>query len=268
LQTATYEYDEDLTGVTPPADPTRTGYTFDAWDAAVPANMPANDVTITALYSINPYELTFEDYDGTVIESTTYNFDEDLTGVTPPADPTRTGYTFTGWDAAVPANMPANDVVITAEYVITVYTITYELNDGGDTTTDNSMNPGTYTVDDEVILGDPERIGYAFDGWFADAALTVPVTQIDSGSTGNQTFYAKWVVGEYTIFFELNGGEGTTEITAAYNTEISAPADPTRDGYTFAGWYLDDGVFEDKYEFPTQMPGESVTIYAKWVEIP
>ena len=96
---------------TAPADPTRTGYTFDGWDKAF--NNVTEDLTVTAEYSINTYTVTFKDYDDTVLDTETVDHGSDATA---PADPTRTGYIFDGWDTDF-TNV-TEDLTVTAEYVV------------------------------------------------------------------------------------------------------------------------------------------------------
>ena len=99
------------TQITAPADPTREGYTFIGWDKAIPATMPAEDLTVTAQWRINQYTITFDTDGGSEIAPITQDYG---TPITAPADPTREGYTFIGWDKAIPATMPAEDLTITA----------------------------------------------------------------------------------------------------------------------------------------------------------
>ncbi|MCK7486330.1 MAG: InlB B-repeat-containing protein [Bacillus subtilis] len=78
----------------------------------------------------------------------------------------------------------------------------------------------------------------------------------------NITLYAKWTINSYTISFNANGGSAVTSITQNYGTAVSAPADPTKTGYTFAGWYSDAGL-TSAYTFTT-MAAQNITLYAKW----
>ncbi len=101
------------TQITAPADPTREGYTFIGWDKAIPATMPAGDMTITAQWRINQYTITFDTDGGSEIAPITQDYG---TQITAPADPTREGYQFNGWDKAIPATMPAEDLTVTAQW--------------------------------------------------------------------------------------------------------------------------------------------------------
>ena len=101
------------TAITPPAAPTRTGYTFAGWDKTIPSTMPAGDMTITARWQLNQYTITFDTAGGSEVAPITQDYG---TTITAPANPTKTGYTFAGWDKTIPATMPAGDMAITARW--------------------------------------------------------------------------------------------------------------------------------------------------------
>ena len=141
-----------------PADPTRVGYTFTGWDKAF-TNITA-DLVVTAQYEINTYTVTFKDWDGTVLKTQEVQHGGDAEA---PADPTRTGYTFTGWDKAF-TNIMA-DLVVTAQYEINTYTVTFKDWDGTELKTQEVQYGG-----DAEAPADPTRVGYTFTGW--DKAFT------------------------------------------------------------------------------------------------
>ena len=101
------------TAITAPANPIKTGYTFAGWDKTIPSTMPAGDMTITARWQVNQYTITFKPENGgqDIVIKQDYG-----TAITPPAAPTRTGYTFAGWDREIPTAMPAGDMTITARW--------------------------------------------------------------------------------------------------------------------------------------------------------
>ena len=101
------------TAITPPAAPTRTGYTFAGWDKTIPTTMPAGDMAITAQWQLNQYTITFDTAGGSEVPSITQDYG---TAITAPANPTKTGYTFAGWDKTIPSTMPAGDMTITARW--------------------------------------------------------------------------------------------------------------------------------------------------------
>ncbi len=138
--------------------------------------VPAENITITAQWKINQYTITFDTAGGSEIAPITQDYG---TAITAPANPTREGYTFMGWDKEIPQTMPAENITITAQ----------------------------------------------------------------------------WKINQYTITFDTAGGSEIAPITQNYCTAITAPANPTREGYAFNGW--------DK-EIPQTMPAENITITAQW----
>ena len=141
-----------------PADPTRVGYTFTGWDKAF-TNITA-DLVVTAQYEINTYTVTFKDWDGTELKTQEVQHGGDAEA---PADPTRVGYTFTGWDKEF-TNITA-DLVVTAQYEINTYTVTFKDWDGTELKTQEVQYGG-----DAEAPADPTRVGYTFTGW--DKAFT------------------------------------------------------------------------------------------------
>ena len=100
-----------------PADPTKEGYTFIGWyngESEWNFEPPVTaDLTLTAKWQINRYTITFDTAGGSEVPSITQDYG---TAITPPAAPTRTGYTFAGWDKTIPTTMPAGDMTITARW--------------------------------------------------------------------------------------------------------------------------------------------------------
>ena len=227
------------TPVTVPDDPTREGYTFIGWDIPFPDKMPAKIMTITAQWKINQYTITFDTAGGSEIAPITQDYGM---SVTAPADPIREGYTFIGWDKDVPSTVPATDMTITAQWKINQYTITFDTNGGNeiDSITQDYGTPITAPAD-------PTREGYTFIGWDREIPTTMPAE--------NMTVTAQWEINRYTITFDTAGGSEIDSITQDYSSIITAPADPTREGYTFIGW--------DK-AIPATMPAENITITAQW----
>ena len=140
IYTVTFEdYDETILDIqeiehgndaTEPDHPIREGYTFTGWDTDF-TNVVSN-LTIRAQYDVNSYNLTFIDYDASIIQQTSYEFGALLDGHTMPQDPTREGYTFIGWSSEVPETMPADDIIITAMYEINTYMVIITVTDEED----------------------------------------------------------------------------------------------------------------------------------------
>lgn len=101
------------TVITAPEAPTREGYTFIGWDKEIPTTMPTENMTVTAQWEINQYTITFDTNGGSEIAPITQDYG---TAITVPADPTREGYTFMGWDREIPTTMPAENITLKARW--------------------------------------------------------------------------------------------------------------------------------------------------------
>ena len=230
---------------------TRTGYTQTGWatvdggekvyglDAVYTQN---EALTLYPVWNTNKYTITFDTAGGSEIAPITLDYG---TAITAPANPTREGYTFLGWDREIPMTMPAENMTVTAQWEINQYTITFDTA-GGSEIASITQDYGTAIT----APANPTREGYTFMGWDTEIPTTMPAE--------NMTVIAQWEINQYTITFDTAGGSEIAPITQDYGTAITAPADPTREGYTFIGW--------DK-EIPTTMPAKNITITAKWKDV-
>ena len=237
LKTQEVQYGGDAEA---PADPTRVGYTFTGWDKAF-TNIMA-DLVVTAQYEINTYTVTFKDWNGTVLKTQEVQYGGDAEA---PADPTRTGYTFTGWDKAF-TNVTA-DLVVTAQYEINTYTVTFKDWDGTELKTQEVQHGG-----DAEAPADPTRVGYTFTGW--DKAFT--------NITADLVVTAQYSINTYTVTFKDWDGTVLKTQEVQYGGDAEAPADPTRVGYTFTGWdkaftnIMADLVVTAQYEMLGDVDGD------------
>lgn len=155
-------------------------------------------------------------------------------------------------------SVPAEVTKLTAQWTAPTYAVTLNTNGG----TINSGNVTSYTYGVGATLptaGDMTYTGHTFVGWYDNENLTgSPVTAIGGTETGNKEYWAKWEINQYTITVKPENGKADITITQDYGTPITAPADPTREGYTFMGWDT---------EIPTTMPAENITLKAKWKDI-
>ena len=160
-------------------------------------------------------------------------------------NPTRNGYNFDGWTgtglstATINVTIPTNATgarTYTATWSLANYDINIDV-DGGDAIT----APATYTINsDDIDIPDPTREGYDFTGWLdtdSNTNLGNGLT-IQSGSFGNMNLKATWAPHDYSINYELNGGNGATSNPDTYNIENPdiVLENPTKEGYDFAGW--------------------------------
>ena len=128
IKSEVLEFGFDLSGFNSPTNPIRTGYTFVGWDITLPTTMPAEGITLTAVYSINQYTITFEENGGAETENLTQDFASAITAPTV----TYVGYTLAGWFQDVEfitpfdfTTMPANDITIYAKWVVTMSLTNY-----------------------------------------------------------------------------------------------------------------------------------------------
>ena len=196
-------------------------------------------LTLYPVWNTNKYTITFDTNGGSEIAPITQDYGTEITA---PDNPTRKGYTFKGWDKEIPETMPAENMTVKAQWKINQYKITFDTNGGSE------IAPITQDYGTEITTPDnPTRKGYTFKGWDKE----IPKTMLAE----NITVKAQWEINQYTITFDTNGGSEIAPITQDYGTEITAPDNPTRKGYTFKGW--------DK-EIPKAMPAENITITARW----
>ena len=155
-------------------------------------------------------------------------------------------------------SVPADVTTLTVQWTAPTYTVTLNTNGG----TINSGNVTGYTYGVGATLptaDDMTYTGHTFKGWYDNESLTgSPVMAIGGTETGYKEYWAKWEINQYTITVKPENGKADITITQDYGTAITAPADPTREGYTFIGWDM---------EIPTTMPAENITLKARWKDI-
>ena len=163
-----------------------------------------------------------------------------------PDVPSRQGYQFTDWyldDTKYDFNAAVTgDMTLTAKWTANSYTITFDT-DGGSAIDPITQGYGT-TIKAPTA---PTKTGYTFMGWNPALPATMPAE--------NMTIKAQWRINRYTVTFDTDGGSAVAPITQDYGTQITAPADPTREGYTFIGW---------NKAIPATMPAGDMTITAQW----
>ena len=227
------------TKIKTPAAPTKTGYTFAGWDNEIPETMPAESMSFKAQWTINQYSLTFDAGNGTEATVITQDYG---TKFDTPADPTREGYTFAGWDMDIPETIPAEDMRFTAKWIANQYTLTFD-SDGGSDVAAITQDYGTKIKTPAA----PTKTGYTFAGWDNEIPETMPAESM--------SFKAQWTINQYSLTFDAGNGTEATVITQDYGTKFDTPADPTREGYTFAGWDMD---------IPETIPAEDMSFTALW----
>ena len=253
-------------------DVTYTGHTFKGWyDNENLTGSPVTAISDTetgnkeywAKWEANTYTVTLNAGGGTINNGNVTGYTYGVGATLPTAgDMTYTGHTFKGWydnenltgfPVTAIGNTETGNKEYWAKWEANTYTVT--LNAGGGTINSGNVTGYTYGVG-ATLPTDVTRTGYTFKGWYDNENLTgSPVTAIGNTETGNKEYWAKWEINQYTVTVKPENGKADITITQDYGTAITAPADPTREGYQFNGW--------DK-AFPTTMPAENLTITAKW----
>ena len=209
-----------------PNTPTKEGYTFSGW-IGLPKTMPAHDVTVTGTFYVNNYILTYK-VDGKGYKSYSISYG---TAITPETEPTKEGYTFSGW-SEIPTTMPAHDVTITGTFSVNSYNISYVV-DGKEYKTE-TIEYGTVLKPDVLV-----KEGYSFE-WI-DLPETMPAHDV--------VVTGCFVINKYKMTYIVDGIEYKT-IEVDYGTNINPVDEPTKTGYTFSGWS----------EIPAEMPAHDVIV--------
>ena len=238
--------------------PTRVGYTFLGWFEDdelfdMDQKMPSNNIQLEAKWLVNQYTITYDTDGGNEIGSFDYDFGQTID--IPPI-PVKEDYTFMGWEPSIPTVMPAENLVLKAQWVLTTYTISFDTNGGSNITSIVDL-PGTAVS----APADPTRERFIFIGWFMDEELLEPY-EFTIMPKENITIYAKWEQTLYRITFIANGGNLMNSLYLDFESgeSITGVEDPTRTGYTFTGWFESDVSFD----VTQTMPERDIVLDAKW----
>ena len=269
------EYDQPIT--VPATDPEKEGYDFGGWvdeNGNPPANMdeegktfyavwnPATDTKyVVETYTMNTDGTYNTTADGTVEKSGT-------TGTTAEVTPNAAEGFYVDEETEKTSEasvlkaeiLPDGSTVLKVYYAREEVTVTFDANDGMFTVTDEN---GDEVEKEEIVYNlyygaavvapaDPELTGYTFKGW--NPAVVNKAIE-------DATYVAQWTVNKYTISFNTDGGSEIADITQDYGTDVTAPENPTKTGYTFDKWVDEEG---NKAEVPAQMPAEDTALKATW----
>lgn len=269
---------------------TRDGWTFAGWNTKADGSginyidkqeifnltdVDGEEFTLFAKWTKDEYIINY-DADGGQPENpkTTYSVDdEEFTLV----QPTKEGYTFTGWTGTGVTN-PTKNVVIptgstgnrdyTAHWTATVYTIEYINNVTGETVL-VAGNPTSYTIEDSDITlnnaGDYDTYHF-YVGWTSDKDTESDLSDsyvIRTNQMKNLKIYAIYQTSPYTVSFDSDGGNDIDPISREGTEDIGPLPTPVRDGYTFKGWFVNNKLIDQTFHSRVD-----VTAIAKWEKIP
>ena len=284
----TYNTDEDITVTATP----NNGFTFVCWttedgtevskDASY-SFKASSDLKLTAVFLAMMRNTVQLNYNVTVAETENGNASvspaeaaegDEITVTADPAEGyeidkitwTQEGEEAQDITSTKTFTMPAANVTVNVTFKAkpVSYTVTFNTNGGKETIEAQTVESGNTATKP----ADPTKDGNTFAGWFSDEALTQSY-DFSTLVTDNITLFAKWtpVPVNYTVTFKTNGGKEEIKAqTVESGKTATKPADPTKDGNTFGGWFADEALTK-AYDFSTPVTAD-ITLYAKWTPIP
>ena len=221
----TYGYQDEIKA---PNNPTKEGYNFNGWDKTIPDKMPAQNLEFKAIFTKLSYTITYK-IEGQEDIVQTYEYQDEIKA---PNNPTKEGYNFNGWDKTIPDKMPAQNLEFEAIFTKLSYTITYKIEGEEDIV-------HTYEYQEPIdVYNSVNVLGYEFLGWDNEIPQTMP--------SHNLVLNANLQMMNYGITYLLDGGTGSSLIQT-YNIDMLPLTlkEPTKEGYLFKGYKLDDEtIFE------------------------
>lgn len=235
---------------------TKAGYTFDGWyngetKVTEITTGTYGNMTLVAKWTADLYTISYDLADGvnSPENPTSYTIESGLITL---KDPTRVGYTFVGWYngeqlvTTIDSNTLEN-ISLTAKWTVNSYKLTFDV--------DGNLTEKTFKYGESVTaIENPTKVGHTFVGWSEELPETMPANDI--------TVEAKWEINSYDITYDLAGGVNNSENPTTYTIEsgLFTLKNPTREGYTFLGWY--NG--EQLVTIIDSNTLENITLTAKW----
>ncbi|MEI6874436.1 MAG: InlB B-repeat-containing protein [Spirochaetota bacterium] len=228
-------------------------------------------------FVLNPIYLSYDGNgkdSGEVPADTTGYVTGDIVTVMAAADLAKVNHLFVGWNSAsdgtgtlyAPGStltMGSTSIVLYAKWSSDP-SVTFDKNDAG---ASGTMSPQTITLNSKANLtaNGFTKTGWSFAGWATtpDGDVAYADGASFSISAANVTLYAKWTSNSYAVTFDSQGGSAVADASAAYGAKLTAPTDPTKAGYLFAGWYTDTAG-TTAWIFSTDTITAATTLYAKW----
>jgi uncharacterized repeat protein (TIGR02543 family) len=197
-----------------------------------------------------------------------------------PGNPSRSGYTFGGWNTAVEGTgsgftaltVVSGDMTVYAQWTATPpgsFTVTFMTDDGTEAPLGVKNAVGGTVIPPEDFPTPPSGTGYNFGGWYTERNGGGSEFTASTTVSGNITVYARWDSYSYTVTFDNGGGDTeanpATKTVASPDTTVDAlPIAPSRTDYLFMGWYTEQDGGGSEFTATTTVNG-SITVYATWV---
>ncbi len=268
---------EKGSAATKPAEsPTKTGFVFDGWykdaELTVPFDWESPVYENTTVYAkFSPAALkrtvTFEGNGGSPTVSQTVN---DGGKAVLPEPPSKTGYAFKGWflDNGTFSNGFDFETAITSDVTLyakwtRVFVVTFH-NENGNAISSQTVEGGQTAAEPTDVFYNGTEENWMLEGWCTEEELE---TAFDFSTPINSDIelWANWVRA-FEVAFENNGGAVIASQTVTEGGKAVLPEQPSRQGYVFKGWFLDNGTFSEGFDFETAITSD-VTLYAKWTRV-
>lgn len=235
---------------------TKVGYTFDGWyngetKVTEITTGTYGNMTLVAKWTADLYTISYDLADGVnnPENPTSYTIESGLITL---KDPTKEGYTFAGWfnGEQLITTIDSNtleSISLTAKWTVNSYKLTFDV--------DGNLTEKTFKYGESITaIENPTKVGHTFVGWSEELPETMPANDI--------TVEAKWEINSYDITYDLAGGVNNSENPTTYTIEsgLITLKNPTREGYTFLGWY--NG--EQLVTIIDSNTLENISLTAKW----
>ena len=256
--------------ITPPLV-SKEGHTLRGWYTSInqgqtlderwsfSTNLVNSNIDLYPDWEVNQYTITLDTSGGDGQTSVQQDFDSIIII----DDPMKEGHTFIGWSPELPEKMPSRSLAVTAQWVINQYTISFD--------SDGVVSLAAITQDFNSDIDEPvvlERIGYEFLGWFLDENADSPFI-FDKVPARDINLKARWEAIEFTINYELNDGENTSNPnTRTIETSEIVLEDPIKEGHAFIGWFDNEDLTGTAITVISQGLLEDIVLHAKWERIP
>jgi uncharacterized repeat protein (TIGR02543 family) len=258
--------------------PTKPGFIFDGYydgvdgegsqyySAAMVSTRQWDKLVSTTLYAkwILIHTVSFDCQDESAISSV-----EDVAygdTITEPIFPIKDGFGIAGWyresscinQWAFASDTVTEDMTLYAKWIL-MHTVSFDSQEGSTVSSvENVFHEATITEP-----ADPTRCGYSFGGWYQESSCVNQWTFASDTVTSDMTLYAKWIL-IHTVSFDSQEGSAVSSVENVFHeATITEPADPTRCGYSFGGWYQESSCV-NQWAFASDTVVEDMTLYAKW----
>jgi uncharacterized repeat protein (TIGR02543 family) len=270
----------ETTVVALPTAPTRTSYNFAGWwtgtggtGTQFTASTPVTgNITVYAYWTTSAvYTVTYDSQGGTAVGAQ-YVVSGGTVG-TLPANPTKTGYNFDDWNtqdggggtAFIGTTVVTGNITVYAQWASYKYTVTYNSQSATVEASPTSQTVASPDTTVGTLPTAPTRTSYNFAGWWTGTGGTGTQFTASTPVTGNITVYAYWTASTvYTVTYDSQGGSAVSpQQVVSGGTVGTLPANPTRSGYAFGGWYTAISGGGTQFTGSTVVSG-NITVYAKW----